>query len=930
MDKALRSRIQSTTQAARRALEQEFGEQLEGDYDILPDGRILDAPGHHLDLRGRSLRAKLVAAVAFQAGAGLGPKEAREALLRQAAFTTLNRFVALKMLEARDVVQECVSKGDRSSGFGEFSGLAPGLIDLPDHGYRLYLESLCDEIGLEVRVLFDRRDVAGLLWPRRQALIELLGILNAPDLADAWRQENDETIGWVYQYFNGEDERRKMRDESAAPRNSRELAVRNQFFTPSYVVQFLADNTLGRIWYELCQGRTALVEQCALMLRRPGERFLAPGEQPPADDDLAVPHRALRDPRELAILDPAVGSGHYLLYCFQLLMTIYQEAWDNQPALLADLRAAHDRASFLRLVPGLILRCNLYGVDIDPRAAQIAELALWMRAQSSYKGLGLARGARPPIIESNIVVAEPMPGDIHQLEGFLLTIDARLRPLLRTMWRQMLLAGEAGTLLRIERAMEESLRAARQGALSGAKATEGQLALRADGTEQLFWDSAEVGLRAALARYAAEAAGPEGMARRLFAENAEQGVAFLDLCRRRYDVVLMNPPFGAASKGWKAAFEKAYPRTKNDLYAAFVERGLELLRDDGLLGAITSRTGFFLTSFQKWREMLLHEARPTVVADLGYGVLDSAMVETAAYCLQRKSNSKAFFFRLTDTQSKEEALAKGISHFVTRKQNPFGGFLIDPSSFGQVPGSPFAYWVDDTYRSLFKEFASFEGEGRKALGGLKTLLDERFIRSWWEVIAHYMDTNGWIPLAKGGAYSLYYSDLDLLVNWRSKGLDISWYAYQRRPREGFGGASRGIEAYFRPGITWPRRTQGGFNARALPSGAIFADKGPAVFAFSHNSPDESYLARLLGLLNSRAFNFLVSLQMAFGSYEVGVIQRTPVPPLNNPDGERLGKLALDCVRLKQQLDTANELSHLFWLPALLQACLLYTSPSPRD
>ena len=141
-------------------------------------------------------------------------------------FTALNRFVALKMLEARELVQECISKGGQSSGFREFSGLAPGLLRLSDdRSYRIYIESLFDEIGREVRVLFDRRDPASLLWPRRQALQELLRILNDPELAAVW--DEDETIGWTYQYFNSDEERRQMRAESRAPRNSRELAVRN-------------------------------------------------------------------------------------------------------------------------------------------------------------------------------------------------------------------------------------------------------------------------------------------------------------------------------------------------------------------------------------------------------------------------------------------------------------------------------------------------------------------------------------------------------------------------------------------------------------------------------------------------------------------------------------------------------------------------------
>jgi hypothetical protein len=155
-------------------------------------------------------------------------------------------------------------------------------------------------------------------------------------------------------------------------------------------------------------------------------------------------------------------------------------------------------------------------------------------------------------------------------------------------------------------------------------------------TDEQFWSDAERRVLEALREYAEQAADGGAFARRLFADDAAQGFAFVDVCRERFDVVLMNPPFGEASKPSKPYVERAYPRTKNDVYAAFVERGLGLLVPRGLLGVITSRTGFFLSSFQKWREeILLGEARPTVVADLGYGVLDTAMVETAAYCLER-------------------------------------------------------------------------------------------------------------------------------------------------------------------------------------------------------------------------------------------------------------------------------------------------------
>jgi hypothetical protein len=693
MDKETRNRIQRATQAARRLLEKECAAQLEGIFDILPDGTIKPDPGPHLGDAERITRAKIVAAIEHRRAGGMPKAALVSDYLREAAFTILNRFVALKMLEARGLILESVSRGEQSSGFSELGRLAPGLADLPDHGYRLYLECLFDELGREIGVLFDRRDPASLLWPRRQPLTDLLAILNASELAGAWLE--DETIGWVYQYFNGEDERRQMRAESMAPRNSRELAVRNQFFTPRYVVQFLTDNTLGRIWYEMRQGRTRLSDSLEYLVRRPNEVFLAEGEQPPAEDSpddeelsqeerLKKPHyvrfRPKKDPRDLRILDPACGSGHFLIYAFDLLLTMYEEAWADETSPRSELtgRALRedypDLAGHRRVLPGLILRHNLYGIEIDPRCAQIAALALWMRAQRAFNDFGISRAERPLIAKTNVVIAEPMPGEQDFLEEFLRelredrledlirealaippekTVRATkamadsLADLVRAVWNGMELAGELGSLLKIELRLHHAIAEGQKEweqrlplfrvieyGLSGE--TKQKYVRFVEGRDNDFWSKAEQLTLHALRRYTAkQSANGKATARRLFAEDAEHGFALVDLCRKRFDVALMNPPFGAPSAGSKSTIASVYPRTKSDLYAAFVERGIEVLHPRGMLGAITSRTGFFLSSFQKWREeILLREAQPTVMADLGHGVLDSAMVEVAAYCLE--------------------------------------------------------------------------------------------------------------------------------------------------------------------------------------------------------------------------------------------------------------------------------------------------------
>jgi hypothetical protein len=634
MDRDTRNAIQRATQSVRAILEREVAQQLEGIYDIRIDGTIPSAPGAHLDQAQRLKREKLVAAVTHHAASGRTQAEAVGDYLRESAFTTLNRFVALKMLEARELVQECVSRGDQSSGFREFCGLAPGLVQLLDQGYHLYLESIFDEIGQEVGILFDRRDPSSLISPRRQALTELLEILNDRELARVWG--DDETIGWVYQFFNSSDERRQMRDESSAPRNSRELAVRNQFFTPRYVVRFLVDNTLARSWWQMRGGDTQLTEICEFLVLDNADELT----------------RQKKDPREITILDPACGSGHFLLYAFDLLQTIYEEAWhdDTSPLLPgtgSTLKQDYRELEELRqALPALILANNLFGVEIDPRAAQIAALALWLRAQRAYREYRLPAAERSRITRTHIVVAEPMPGDGALMEAF---ADHLQPPLLgdlfRRMTAEMRLAGELGTLLRVDdaiattltRAREEYVRQATTQHLPGLQPERRQEELDfSEIGDVRFFEEAEAILLNALRRLSESAGGGGGVRRWLFADDAAQGIALIELVRRRFDVVLMNPPFGACSLPAKKEFERSYPRTKNDLYAAFVERGIQLLHPSGTLGAITSRTGFFLSSFKRWREeVVLSEAPPTVFADLGYGVLDGAMVEVAAYALDK-------------------------------------------------------------------------------------------------------------------------------------------------------------------------------------------------------------------------------------------------------------------------------------------------------
>ena len=282
-DQPTRNRLARFVGDARALLTEEFTRQLQQEYGLDPargDVADLDKLSHLDDARHETAVLLRETLAYYLAGQPKPDAKARQETLnrivREQAFTVLNRLCALRMAESRGLLIESVGQGTRSRGFQLYSRLAGMGLGETGDAYRGYLFSLFDELALELPVLFDRFAPEGRLFPRETALLGVLALINDAEIASLWAE--DETIGWIYQYFNSKEERQTMRAESQAPRNSRELAVRNQFFTPRYVVEFLTDNTLGRIWYEMTQGETDLKETCRYLVHRPTEIFMAEGE----------------------------------------------------------------------------------------------------------------------------------------------------------------------------------------------------------------------------------------------------------------------------------------------------------------------------------------------------------------------------------------------------------------------------------------------------------------------------------------------------------------------------------------------------------------------------------------------------------------------------------------------------------------------------
>ena len=263
------------------------------------------------------------------------------------------------------------------------------------------------------------------------------------------------------------------------------------------------------------------------------------------------------------------------------------------------------------------------------------------------------------------------------------------------------------------------------------------------------------------------------------------------------------------------------------------------------------------------------------------------------------------FFRLLEPDDKGTALHQAIQQLAQQQPNP-NTFTVEPKSFQQVPGATFAYWVSERIRKSFKDLESLEGKIRKAKQGLATADDFRFIRTVWEYNLSQTEIPRFVPFAKGGSFSRFYADIYLSVNWQDSGREIAAFpkAYIRNS-----------DWYFRPGLTWSLRSQKGLSVRLMPNNCAFGHKGPSIFVLDNNLQQ---LLALLAIANSAAFHLLIELQMAFGSYEVGVIQRTPVPDLTPESTTILAKFARRAWSLKRSLDTVTQTSHAFVLPALLQ------------
>jgi len=619
-------------------------------------------------------------------------KRGYENVKRELAYTLLNRLVGLKAMESRGLLYLPPPKDpDATPEQTEVITTVPGqafsryLRDVRAAGGSRYkYEADADEALLrdgltmafkhvtrEIGVLFDPDHQYASIWPTHAILVKCIRAINgelklgdALMPAEAYRAAD--FLGWVYQFFNREEKKRVREETGGTPRSSYELSVINQFYTPSWVVKVLVDNTLGRLWLQM-HPDSALRAKAPPPL--PGQRT----DSPPVADYLVprtgerIRYQRLGDTgqverfklvRDIRLLDPACGTMHFGQYAFGLFQQMYldeiehagEEGWPLEPSV-----------SDASEIPAAILENNLFGVDIDPRAIQIASLSLMLTAKEAALGLGLSP-VDVHVKRANLVVANAVDLGKDRLTALTNKLGARLGSpelqdrLFAALWDNLQFVGELGSLVQVRESvsavLDDWVEAQAKAKGLGKIIPDDELPLFANAgmMDDLDRQHAKqlVLQRTALEEEAEEiqrelltaiedAAGAlsSDPAERLFAEDTARGLKFLRTLSHSYDVVVMNPPYGSFVPKVKEVVKVAYPLTKNDIYAAFIDRATQLTEPEGYVGALVSATFVNLKSFEKLRTEIVLKRNPLLVMlDLGYGILDDATVEAAAIVLK--------------------------------------------------------------------------------------------------------------------------------------------------------------------------------------------------------------------------------------------------------------------------------------------------------
>lgn len=839
-----RSQIRSAILSSREMLESEFERQLER-YGVYDDDRVPLSKLGHLSLQERETRREIDAVFERELEATEDYQRAYRNYIREATKEYLNRCVGLKTIEARGLVTETLTTkaeyGNRSYLHYTVDEIAGELTDASDDGLGVAIDLAFQEIGAEIRILFEDTDYTAIEpeFTVRRDVFEELGNLDD----DAWAA--DEAIGWVYQYF-GEKEREEI-DERIQDHNYKvqdtDIATKTQLFTPRYIVEYLVDNSLGRMWLEMYGSDTSINNEDNCF-------YLAPVEE-------SLTNREQKDPREITVLDPACGGGHFLFYAFDVLYEMYQER--------TDVVESH--------IPREILKNNLYGIDIDSGAVQLAALALYLKAKTIEPDVTIEK--------LNIISADAVLINGEKKEQVLNEVELDIEErLIEQIWTSFEHVREWGSLVNIKERVEELIEEEREELEKFQK--QGQARLTSDGkmvtqssfiTEQegeISWEELKERLIDDAREIANKALEQNSVVDELFAGEVEKSVELLDVLLKEYDVVVANPPYLQSSKMGDTLkeFVRANYKGKRDLYASFIERSLQFSKEEGYVAMVTPENFMFTYSFRSLRKKLLNTSYPIEAAHVSrYSFDQQKDAYTVAFVLQAEEipeDAISRFYRMTHEQEEYSTYEQKISGLESITQSMREGeshkdvYIVNPERFNDIGRRPFLYWFGQETLNLFGKHPKI-GDVASVKKGLATSDDNRFVRKWWEVPISELN-HRYIRFQKSGTNSIYYDYAEDYVDWENNGEVLKNFE---------GSYPRNSDYYFREGATV--RDFGNYmTARLQKENMIFADVSH--FVCSENYSNENLLAHL----NSTLHRYMVNGIDPGLHHTVGDVKQLPI------------------------------------------------------
>ena len=736
------------------------------------------------------------------------------------AYTWFNRFAAIRYMEARGYLPcgvRMLSSYCETSEYDRFSPdclRMPTELDLPglerdrvfdlvaaaddEALFRLILVAQMNELAECLPDIFGRVGTAdALLLPTRLLDHGEEGVLCA--LVERVKRstwENVESLGWMYQFYNSE-----VKDaffKSKAKETPDTIGPATQLFTPNWIVRYMVQNSLGRLW---------MLNNPKSPLRDEMEYYIEPDAE--HEDFIKI-----EGPEDISLCDPACGSGHILVYAFELLAKMYLE-----------------REYRMRDIPRLILSKNLHGMEIDPRAAQIAGLALAMCAREMDRRF-FGRG-----VQADVAVLGPVMLEEDDIPHG--TALAKKKDLIDALTH----LGEVGSLLAPS---EGDLAALRE-------------AIELTGTDGLFDGSSNNKLECALKT--------------------------CEILARRHDCVVANPPYmGSSSFGpfMSKWVKKNYPDVKSDLCTCFIERIFSLTETAGLAGLATSNSWMFLSSFENLRQRLVDVKTIDSLVQLSVHGFHGIAAQVCTFVIRNKhvAGYRGGYVRLNDFDHWSLQEGKALEAI----RNPDCGWFYrrDAETFKQIPGTPIAYWASD---HLIQSFVA--GKRLDSIAtprqGLATSDNNRFLRKWWEVEPEHTDRScsdrdsakksgrRWFPIIRGGFYRKWWGEYDEVVNWYDDGREmkeaiLAKYTYLSKPDF----VIKNQNDYFKPAVSWSKISSSLASFRFAPQGMLFEVAGACLFA----EPDE--LRYIQAFCNCSIAEIDLAFMSPTLNFEVGQIGQLPI------------------------------------------------------